>query len=176
MTPRKVQSALWDIRLPISDFVPSPFRFPPYTHKMDSERIRSFCLGLPHVVEAIKWKHYLAYWIGDREAGGKMFAMIDIDGARTGVLSFHCGVERFHELLEKEGICRAPYMFNHNWVALEWWDALRPIEIEEELIRAHALIYDKLPKRTKEILNLPQRQRAKLIRERMRLGAKANAR
>ncbi|MGD0098227.1 MAG: MmcQ/YjbR family DNA-binding protein [Terracidiphilus sp.] len=133
---------------------------------MDSERIRYFCLSLPHVVETIKWKHYLAYWVGDREAGGKMFAMIDIDGARTGVLSFHCGVERFHELLEVEGLCRAPYMFNHSWVALERWNALRPREIEQELVRAHGSIYEKLPMSTKEILNLPEKQRAKLIRER----------
>jgi predicted DNA-binding protein (MmcQ/YjbR family) len=133
---------------------------------MDSERIRSICLGLPHVVEAIKWKHYLAYWIGDREAGGKMFAMTDIDGARTGVFSFCCGAERFHELLENEGMCPAPYMFNHNWVALERWDALRPREIEEEVTRAHALIYTKLPQRTKAVLDLPEKQRAKIIRER----------
>jgi predicted DNA-binding protein (MmcQ/YjbR family) len=143
---------------------------------MDSERIRSVCLGLPHVVEAIKWKHYLAYWIGDREAGGKMFAMIDIDRARTGVLSFHCGAERFHELLEIEGMCPAPYMFNHDWVALERWDALRPREVEEELVRAHTLIYEKLPKHTKVVLDLPEKQRAKLIRQRRKLlEAKAAA-
>jgi predicted DNA-binding protein (MmcQ/YjbR family) len=136
---------------------------------MDSERIRSLCLGLPHVVEAIKWKHYLAYWIGDREAGGKMFAMTDIDGARTGVFSFCCGAERFHELLEHEGICPAPYMFNHNWVALERWDALRPREIEQEVVRAHTLIFEKLPRRTREVLALPEKQRARLISKRKKL-------
>jgi predicted DNA-binding protein (MmcQ/YjbR family) len=138
---------------------------------MDSERIRHLCLTLPHVVEAIKWKHYLAFWIGDRELGGKMFAMTDIDGARTGVFSFHCGPERYHELLEHEGICRAPYMFNHDWVALERWDAMRPREIEEEVCRAHALIYEKLPRRTKAALALPEKERAKLIRARKKLLA-----
>jgi predicted DNA-binding protein (MmcQ/YjbR family) len=143
---------------------------------MDSERIRSICLDLPHVVEAIKWKHYLAYWIGDREAGGKMFAMTDIDGARTGVFSFYCGAERFHELLENEGMCPAPYMFNHSWVALERWDALRAREIEEEVARAHALIYGKLPRRTKAVLDLPEKQRARIIRKRKKwLAARAKA-
>jgi predicted DNA-binding protein (MmcQ/YjbR family) len=136
---------------------------------MDNERIRSFCLSLPHVVEAIKWKHYLAFWIGARELGGKMFAMSDLDGARTGVFSFHCGHERYHELLEVEGICRAPYMFNHAWVALVRWDALRPREIEEEAARAHALIYEKLPEHTKAVLALPKKKRAKLIRESKKL-------
>jgi predicted DNA-binding protein (MmcQ/YjbR family) len=138
---------------------------------MDNELIRCICLGLPHVVEALKWKHYLAYWIGDREIGGKMFAMTDLDSARTGVFSFYCGAERFHDLLEIEGIRPAPYMFNHAWVALEHWDALRPREIEVELARAHALIYEKLPKRVKAALALPEKERAKLIRERKKLLA-----
>jgi hypothetical protein len=49
---------------------------------------------------------------------------------------------------------------------LERWDALRPREIEEELRKAHALIYEKLPKRTKAVLALPEKERGKLIRER----------
>jgi hypothetical protein len=53
---------------------------------------------------------------------------------------------------------------------------LRPREIEEELTRAHALIYEKLPKRTKAVLALPEKERAKLIRERKKLlEAKAGA-
>ena len=39
-------------------------------------------------------------------------------------------------------------------------------EVEDELARAHALIYEKLPKRTKTLLALPEKERAKLIRER----------
>lgn len=137
-----------------------------YTCSMDNERVREFCLSLPHVVEALKWRHYLAYWIGDRAIGGKMFAMADLDGAGSGVFSFHCGAERFHEMLEHEGICPAPYMLNHGWVALERWSALRPREIEDELLRAHALIFAKLPSRTRAVLELPEKQRARFIRER----------
>jgi len=41
------------------------------------------------------------------------------------------------------------------------------------LRRAHALIYEKLPKRTKAVLALPEKERAKLIRERKKtLAAK----
>jgi predicted DNA-binding protein (MmcQ/YjbR family) len=57
------------------------------------------------------------------------------------------------------------------WVALERWDALRPREIEEELHRAHALIYEKLPKKTKAVLALPEKERARLIREQKKLLA-----
>ena len=37
--------------------------------------------------------------------------------------------------------------------------------------RAHALIYDKLPKRTKTLLALPEEERTKLIRDRKKLLA-----
>ena len=56
-------------------------------------------------------------------------------------------------------------------MTVERWDALRPREIEEELRRAHALIYEKLPKRTKTVLAMPEKERARLIRERKKVLA-----
>ena len=133
---------------------------------MDNERIRAICMGLPYAAETVNWGHMLVYWVGDRAIGGKMFAMTDLDGTAAGVLFFHCGAERFHELQETEGIFPAPHLARAHWVALERWDVLRPREIEEELRRAHDLIYEKLPKRTKTVLALPEKERAKVIRER----------
>jgi predicted DNA-binding protein (MmcQ/YjbR family) len=138
---------------------------------MDNERIREICLALPHVAETVNWGHHLVYWVGDRDIGGKMFAMTDLDGTGIGVLWFHCGPERFHELLENEGIRAAPYLAKACWVTLERWDALRPQEIEEELRLARNLIYEKLPKRTKTVLALPKNECAKVIRERRKLLA-----
>lgn len=117
--------------------------------RMDNERVREFCLGLPNVSETVNWGHHLVYWVGDRAIGGKMFAMTDLDGTGTGVLWFHCGAERFHELLEIDGVVPSPYLARAHWVTLERWDVLRPREIEDELRRAHALVYEKLPKRAK---------------------------
>jgi len=133
---------------------------------MDNERVRAICMALPHVAETVNWGHHLVYWAGDREIGGKMFAMTDLDGTGTGKLWFHCGAERFHELLESEGIIASPYLAKAYWVTLERWDALRPREIEEELRRAHALIFEKLPKRVKTVLALPEKERKQVIRER----------
>lgn len=138
---------------------------------MDNERIREICLALPHATETLNWGQHLVYWVGDRDIGGKMFAMTDVDGTGTGVLWFHCGAERFHELLETEGIFASPYLAKAHWVTLERWDALRPREIEEELKRAHQLIFEKLPKRTRTVLAMPEKERAKLIRERKKLVA-----
>jgi len=144
---------------------------------MDNERVRELCLALPHVTETLNWGQVLVYWVGDRDIGGKMFALTNADGMGDVVLSFHCGAERFHELLENEGICPAPHLARAYWVALERWDALRPREIEEELRRAHALIYEKLPTRTKALLALPEKERAKLIRVRTKaLAEKAKDR
>jgi predicted DNA-binding protein (MmcQ/YjbR family) len=143
---------------------------------MDNERIRNFCLALPHVTETLNWEHLLVYFVGDKAIGGKMFAMTDVDSTGGGVLWFHCGAERFNELLETDGICAAPYLARAHWVMLERWDALRPREIEENLRQAHALIYEKLPKRTKALLALPEKERARLIRERKKLlAARAKA-
>jgi predicted DNA-binding protein (MmcQ/YjbR family) len=141
---------------------------------IDNERIREICLKLPHVAETLNWGHHLVYWVGDRDIGGKMFAMTDLDGTGTGVLWFHCGAERFHELLEREGIRASPYLAKAHWVTVERWNVLRPREIEEELRLAHHLIYEKLPKRTKAVLALPEKERAKVIRERKKaLAARA---
>jgi predicted DNA-binding protein (MmcQ/YjbR family) len=135
---------------------------------MDNERIRAICMELPHVAETVNWGHHLVYWAGDRDIGGKMFAMTDLDGTGNGVLWFHCGAERFHELLEIDGIIASPYLAKAYWVTLERWDALRPWEIEEELRKAHALIFDKLPNRTKTLLAQPEKERKKIISDRKR--------
>ena len=138
---------------------------------MDNERIRAICMALPHVAETVNWGHHLVYWAGDRDIGGKMFAMTDLDGTGSGVLWFHCGAERFHELLEVDGIRPAPYLARAHWVMLERWDALRSREIEEELRRGYELIFEKLPKRTRAVLAMPDKERSKLIRDRKKLLA-----
>lgn len=138
---------------------------------MDNERIREICLTLPHAAETLNWGHHLVYWVGDREIGGKMFAMTDLDGSGVGVLWFHCGPERFHELMEIDGIIGAPHLARAYWVAVERWDVLRAREIEDELRRAHSLIYEKLPKRTKAMLAMPEKERIQMIRERKKLAA-----
>ncbi len=134
---------------------------------MDNERIREFCLGLPHVAESVNWGHHLVFWVGDKALGGRMFALIhldDLDTASTGVVWFHCGAERFHALLETDGVIPAPYLARAFWVTIERWNALGQRQWEDELRQAHELIYNKLPKRTKSALATPEKERAKLIR------------
>lgn len=138
---------------------------------MDNERIREICLGLPHVTEAVGWGHHLVFWVGDKAIGGKMFALIHLDNEGTGVVWFHCGAERYQELLETEGIIPAPYMAKAHWVTVERWDVLRARQWEDELRAAHELVYERLPKRVKTVLAMPEKERAKLIRERRKVLA-----
>ena len=140
---------------------------------MDNERIREFCLSLPHATESVNWGHHLVFWVGDKAIGGKMFALIHLDGEGTGVVWFHCGAERYQELLEIDGIIAAPYMAKAHWVTVERWNVMRQREFEDQLRKAHTLIFEKLPKRTKTVLAMPEKERDKLIRERKKaLAAK----
>jgi predicted DNA-binding protein (MmcQ/YjbR family) len=49
----------------------------------------------------------------------------------------------------------APYLARAHWVAVERWDVFRSAEWKSELEAAHALIYAKLPKRTRDVLAMP---------------------
>ena len=103
-----------------------------------------------------------------------MFALINLDdpgGTRLAkaALSFSASPERFHELLEVEGIIPAPYLARAHWIALEHFTVLRKPELEDLLRTANTLVYDRLPKRTKDALALPVTQRKRLIAGRRRL-------
>jgi predicted DNA-binding protein (MmcQ/YjbR family) len=147
---------------------------------MDAERIRTFLLTLPHTVETRQWGNNLVFWVADRTIGGKMFALINLDDpgdrlAQT-VIAFATHPDRFHELLEIEGIIPAPYLARAHWVALRHWQALRKSDLEDLLGSAASLTYDKLPKRTKDALAMTATERKQLISERKKiLAAKAEA-
>jgi predicted DNA-binding protein (MmcQ/YjbR family) len=138
---------------------------------MDAERVRELLLKLPLVEETSQWGNNLVYWVGDKALGGKMFALINLDEDGRAVMSFSAGPERFHELLESDGVVPAPYMARIHWVAIERWTVIPARELEGLLRDARDLTYAKLPKRTKEILALPATELGKLLKERKKLLA-----
>jgi len=138
---------------------------------MDAERVRAFLLTLPHVAETMQWGANLVFWVGDKAIGGKMFALVNLDDdspARE-VISWAAGPERYDELLEIDGLTPAPYLARAHWVAASRWDVFRTAEWQAELIRAHDIIFAKLPRRTRDVLAMPPRSRQKIIAERKRL-------
>jgi predicted DNA-binding protein (MmcQ/YjbR family) len=143
---------------------------------MDAERIRTFLLTLPHAVETMQWGANLVFWVGDKAIGGKMFALVNLDGEGKAVISYAAGPQRYSELLEIEGVIPAPYMARIYWVAVERWNIFRTTEWEKELSAAHTLTLNKLPPRTRVVLDLPPIQRKRLIADRRKLlAAKAAA-
>jgi predicted DNA-binding protein (MmcQ/YjbR family) len=135
---------------------------------MDAERIREFLLGLSHVAETVQWGGRLVYWVGDKAIGGKIFAVVNLDGTGR-VISYAAGSERFAELVEIEGVDPAPYMARNFWVAVDGWTIFRASQWEQELTAAHQFIFSKLPPRTKAVLAMPLKEQKKLIRERKAL-------
>jgi predicted DNA-binding protein (MmcQ/YjbR family) len=143
---------------------------------MDVERIRAYLLTLPHAVETMQWGANLVFWVGDKTIGGKMFALVNLDGDGSAVISYSAGPERYSELLETDGILPAPYMARIYWVAVERWNVFRTPEWERELGAAHALTFAKLPPRTRAALAMPAKEQKRMIADRKKLlAAKAKA-
>jgi predicted DNA-binding protein (MmcQ/YjbR family) len=138
---------------------------------MDAERLRAYLLRLPHVVETMQWGANLVFWVGDKAIGGKMFAVLNLDDGQKAVLSFAAGPERYTELLEIEGVFPAPYLARAHWVALKHWGVFRSSELEDLLEHGRRLIYDKLPRKTREVLAMPPSAQRKLLKEKKKLLA-----
>ena len=132
---------------------------------MDVERARTILLALPHAAETMQWGDNLVFWVGDKAIGGKMFALVTLDGC-TPVMSFAAGPEHAAELCEEEGFRPAPYLARAHWVAAERWDVLPVRGWEAELTAAHGIVLGKLPPRTLAALALPSKERSALIAER----------
>ena len=133
---------------------------------MDAERIRGLLLKLPHVVETMQWGANLVFWVGDKAIGGKMFALVNLEGDGKAVISYAAGRERYSELLEIDGVIPAPYMARIFWVAVERWEVFRGADWERELLAAHEITFAKLPPRTRAVLAMPAREQKKLLRDR----------
>lgn len=136
---------------------------------MNVESLRKFLLSLPHVEETMQWGDNLVFWVGDKAIGRKMFAVANLDRDSNGVLSFSAGPERYHELLENDGVFPAPYMARIFWVALERYDAFPARELEQLLRHAHQITFAKLPKRTRDVLALSASERKNLVAARKKL-------
>lgn len=106
--------------------------------------LRRRCLSLPGAVESVQWGDQHVY-----KVGGKMFAIIGMDGRTFTGLSLKVSPDSFHILTREPGIVPAPYLARAGWVMLERLDALPDEHVRAYLARAHALIVAKLPKKTR---------------------------
>ena len=109
---------------------------------MDIEAIRAYCLSLPHATEDIKpeWGDTLLFRIAD-----KIFASISLSDVPLAI-NLKCTPERCSELLETEGVRRAPYMGRYDWIQFEIADVFRDGEVRQLIRESYQNIRAKLPK------------------------------
>lgn len=106
---------------------------------MTNESIREHCLGLPHVTEVVQWGSHLLF-----KVGGKMFAMIDLDGHRC---SFRSTPDDYAELVEMADIVPTSHnMWKYHWVTTETLTALPEREFRTKLTTAYDVVRAGLPK------------------------------
>jgi len=110
---------------------------------MNLEKIRDYCLSLPHATEEVLWQKDLVF-----KMSGKMFAVIGLDAGPASQFSFKCRPEEFAELTELDGIIPAPYAARYHWVAVQKPDALSQAEIKRLIKDSYEMVKAKLPKKT----------------------------
>src|SRR5262245_48660338 len=125
---------------------------------MNLEKIREYCLSLPHVTEEVLWQKDLVFKIG-----GKMFTVIGLDAGPASAFSFKCTPEEFAELTERDGVIPAPYAARYHWVAVQKSGALNQTEIKRLIKDSYEMVKAKLPKKAQSLLGMddlkPKRKR-----------------
>ncbi len=105
---------------------------------MNVDEIRKYCLSFPDATEKLQWGDALCF-----KVRAKMFAVVGLDQVR---FTFKCTPEVFAELIEREGIRRAPYVGRYKWVMLDRLDALGRADLEDLVRQSYAMVAAKAPK------------------------------
>ncbi len=108
----------------------------------DADWIRELCLALPDATEKLQWGENLCF-----KVRGKIFAIVDLSEGKLTPITFKCAPEKFHELLEIEGICPAPYVGRYKWILLENSDVLPSSALEARIRESYDLVVARAPKK-----------------------------
>jgi len=111
--------------------------------------IEAHCLALAGVSVHTPWSGSRVF-----KVGGKMFAMIVMDGQRPSGIWFKAGEASFRILTRVKGIAPCPYLARAYWVAMDGLKPLKPKELREYLSRAHGLVAAGLSKKKRESLGI----------------------
>ncbi|MGB0118940.1 MAG: MmcQ/YjbR family DNA-binding protein [Terriglobales bacterium] len=122
----------------------------------DFDWIRKLCLSFADVTEDMPWEDDLCF-----KVRGKIFTGMALSDGRFPRMTLKCTPEKFHELLEIEGISPAPYVGRYKWVMLASSNVLPATEIEALIRQSYALVAAKAPKKKAERKKAPRKRRAK---------------
>ena len=113
---------------------------------MTNDAIRQHCLSLRQTTEVVQWGDHLLF-----KVGGKMFAIIELDGQRC---SLKCSPEQYAELVEMEDIVPTDHnMWKYYWVTLETLNALPDHVFRDLLTASYDIVRAGLPKKVKAELD-----------------------
>lgn len=114
---------------------------------MNLEMIREYCLSFPHATEDVQWGNDLLFRIA-----GKIFAVVNLELAESGFISFKCSPEVFAELIERPGVAPAAYVGRYHWVSVERSGAVEWKEMKKLIRDLYQMVRDKLPKSVRATL------------------------
>jgi len=106
----------------------------------DVDWIRKLCLSFPNVTEDMPWGDDLCFKIR-----GKIFAGMVLSDGRFPRTTLKSSPERFHDLLETEGISPAPYVGRYKWIQIASSKLLPANELESLIRQSYELVAAKAP-------------------------------
>jgi predicted DNA-binding protein (MmcQ/YjbR family) len=108
----------------------------------DVDWVRELCLSFADVTEDMPWGDDLCF-----KVRGKIFTGVVLSDGRFPRITLKCSPETIHELLEIEGIVRAPYVGRYDWIQLSNSNVLPANELEALIRRSHDLVAARAPKK-----------------------------
>ena len=113
---------------------------------MDIEEIRIFCLEKKGVTEGFPFNDTALVF----KVGGKMFALLDLSEDSKGI-SLKCDPELAIELREQHPEVTTAYHFNkQHWNGVNLRGNLNDTQIKDWIDHSYKLVFDSLPRKTKE--------------------------
>jgi predicted DNA-binding protein (MmcQ/YjbR family) len=110
----------------------------------DLEWIRKLCLSLPGAAEDMPWEDTLCFKVRK-----KIFVILALSEGRYPRITLKCAPDKFHEMLEIEGISPAPYVGRYKWIMLDSPNVLPSDELEAVIRESYELVEAKAPKKSK---------------------------
>jgi predicted DNA-binding protein (MmcQ/YjbR family) len=108
----------------------------------DADSLRKLCLSFPDATEKLQWGENLCF-----KVRGKIFAIVDLSEGSLAPVTLKSAPERFHDLLEIEGISPAPYVGRYKWIFLEHSNVVPSDELENLIRQSYDLVVARAPKK-----------------------------
>jgi predicted DNA-binding protein (MmcQ/YjbR family) len=122
----------------------------------DVEWIRKLCLSFRDASENLQWGETLCF-----KVRGKLFATVHLSEGKLAPVVLKSAPEKFHELVEIEGISPAPYVGRYKWILLGNSNLLPARQLEALIRQSYELVAAKAPKKAAPTKAAPKRAPAK---------------